>query len=147
MSSATSLLLFGAAIVALIGSVGIWFALKRPALERSRRDDALAAAQNYTPAVRIQPYGDTPDPCAPGLSDNDRVLAMRALLLRGDQNLVATATSYADTEPAAMNDDPQTTSPMAWKPTLPPDEAEAWEQAHAAKRQRVDETDREHISV
>ncbi|MBK7059452.1 MAG: hypothetical protein IPI03_18330 [Rubrivivax sp.] len=147
MSSATSLLFLGAVTVAAVGGAGVWFALKRPALERRRRDDALAAAQNYTPAERVPPYGGAPDPCAPGLSDNERVLAMRALLLRGDHNLAATSTSYVDTEPAAMRDDPQTTSPMAWKATLPPDEAEAWEREHAGRNGRVTESDHEHVTL
>ncbi len=133
MESVTSLLLFGAAAVAAVGSVSIWLALKRPAraLLRRQRDEALAAAQAYTPAERASPYGAQPDPCAPGLSDNERVEAMRALLLRGDArddaSLGGRQGDLSPTQPQALRDDPQTTSPMAWKPTLPPDEADAWE--------------------
>jgi hypothetical protein len=145
MGSAASLLLSSAVIIAAVGGVGVWFALKRPAqaLQRRQRSEALAAAEHYTPAERVSPYGPQAesDPCAPGLSDGERVEAMRALLLRGDQRGVPSA--------AALHgrDEPQTTTPMAWNPTLPPDEAEVIEQSRTSKRPRVREGDHEHITV
>jgi len=154
MGSAASLLLLGAAIVAAVGGLGVWFALKRPAqaLQRRQRAEALAAADRYTPAERVSPYGAAPDPCAPGLSDNERVEAMRALLLRGDRRAAeagaaVSATSLADTEPAPLRDDPMTTSPMAWKPTLPPDEAEEWAHQRSGKQTRAHGADQEHITI
>lgn len=152
MGSTASLLLLGAAVVAAIGAVGVWVALRRPAVQRRRRDEALAAAALYTPATRVSPYGSPPpDPCAPGLSDSERVEAMRALLLRGDRRSAAAQEAdpaHAPTEPMAWAgaDDPMTTSPMAWKPTLPPDEADL---AHARRPQKspVSEADHEHITV
>lgn len=157
MGSTASLLLLGAAIVAAIGTVGIWMALRRPAqhLERRQRDEALAAAAHYTPAERVSPYGPPPDPCAPGLSDAERVEAMRALLLRGDHRLAeATAPAahtgddeHAPTQPMMPRDAEMTTTPMAWKPTLPPDEADAFEREHDDRRARTQGSDHEHITV
>jgi hypothetical protein len=147
--------MLGAALVTGIGAAGVWVALKRPtqALQRRQRDEALAAAALYTPADRVSPYGTPPDPCAPGLSDNERVEAMRALLLRGDRRAAAEAaeaaesqTAHAATEPSSLYDDPMTTSPMAWKPTLPPDQADLVE-ARRGKRMPVHEGDHEHITV
>lgn len=165
MGSATSILLFGAAIVAAAGGLGVWLALRRPAqsLERKQRDEALAAAQHYTPAERVSPYGQAADPCAPGLSDGERVEAMRALLQRGDRRVEAqhaaaaaasastadttdTRITHAPTEPAAF-DEGLTTSPMAWKPTMPPDEAEEWEAKRSSRRPRVRDADHQHITV
>mgnify|MGYP001428794289 CR=1 FL=1 len=155
MGSTASLLLLGAAIVAAIGTVGFWLALRRPAqnLERRQRDEALAAAAHYTPAQRVSPYGPPPDPCAPGLSDAERVEAMRALLLRGDNRLAeATAQAevdegHAPTQPMLLRDAELTTSPMAWQPTLPPDEADDFERLHDARRARTQGRDHEHITV
>lgn len=155
MGSTASLLLLGAAIVAAIGTLGVWLALRRPAqkLERRQRDQALAAAAHYTPAQRPSPYGPPPDPCAPGLSDAERVEAMRALLLRGDRRLAEaeaqadTDDSHAPTQPMAPLDAEMTTSPMAWKPTLPPDEAEAFERQRDRRGLRTQDSDHEHITV
>ena len=155
MGSTASLLLLGAAIVAAIGTLGVWLALKRPARnhQRRQRDEALAAAAHYTPAQRASAYGPPPDPCAPGLSDAERVEAMRALLLRGDQRLAQAEAqgevddSHAPTQPMTLRDAEMTTSPMAWKPTLPPDEAEAFERRHDARRTRTQGSDHEHITV
>lgn len=152
MGSTASLLLLGAAVIAAIGAVGVWVALRRPALQRRRRDAALAAAALYTPAERVSPYGSPPpDPCAPGLSDSERVDAMRALLLRGDRRPAVMAEddpAHAATEPMswAGADDPMTTSPMAWKPTLPPDEADLAD-ARRGRKAPVVESDHEHITV
>lgn len=152
MGSTASLLLLGAAIVAVIGSLGVWLALKRPAraLQRRQRDEALAAAAHYTPAERVPPYGPPPDPCAPGLSDAERVEAMRALLLRGDRQAAdeaATPGLFAPTQPLGLRDAEMTTSPMAWNPTLPPDEADALEWQQRQRRARVHDGDHEHITV
>ena len=151
MGTTASLLLLGAAVIAAIGAVGVWVALRRPALQRRRRDAALAAAALYTPADRVSPYGSPPDPCAPGLSDSERVEAMRALLLRGDRRVATAAendTAHAATEPMswAGSDEPVTTSPMAWKPTLPPDEADLAD-ARRSRKSQVTEADHEHITV
>lgn len=152
MGSTASLLMLGAALVTGLGAVGVWLALRRPtqALQRRQRDEALAAAALYTPADRVSPYGPQPDPCAPGLSDNERVEAMRALLLRGDRRAGAESDqadpAHATTVPSSLHDDPMTTSPMAWKPTLPPDEADLVE-ARRARRLPVLESDHEHITV
>lgn len=157
MGSTASLLLLGAATVAAIGTFGVWLALRRPAqkLERRQRDQALAAAAHYTPAERVSPYGPPPDPCAPGLSDAERVEAMRALLLRGDRRLAEAEAqaqadaedSHAPTQPMSPRDAEMTTSPMAWKPTLPPDEAEAFERLHDRRSVRTQDSDHEHITV
>lgn len=150
MGSAASLLLTIAVIVAAVGGVGVWFALKRPsqALQRKQRSEALAAAERYTPAERVSPYGTpaAPDPCAPGLSDGQRVEAMRALLLRGDQRSADETTTPAAFQ-STQQDEQQTTSPMAWNHTLPPDEAELFEQQRRSQRARVRESDQEHITV
>ncbi len=149
MSSATSLILLGAAIVAGVGSLGVWAALRRPdrSLLRRSRNEALAAADRYTPAARVSPYG-SPDPCADGLSDGERVEAMRALLVRGDRR-PAEPIEVDGAAPAfhASRDDPPTTSPMAWNPTLPPYEAEVWELHRDTRKPRVHESDRQHITV
>ena len=152
MGSTASLLLLGAAIVAVIGTLGVWLARERPrrALQRRQRDEALAAAAHYTPAARVPPYGPPPDPCAPGLSDTERVEAMRALLLRGDRHAADAAPVpelFAPTQPMALRDAEMTTSPMAWNPTLPPDEADALEWQHRQRRSRVHGGDHEHITV
>ena len=150
MGSTASLLMLGAAVVAALGAVGAWVALRRPTrlLQRRQRDEALAAAALYTPAPRVPPhplYGEpAPDPCAPGLSDHQRVDAMRALLLRGDH--LAEAEAAAATEPTPLRDEAMSTAPMAWKPTLPPDEADLIE-ARRGLKLRVHLGDQEHISV
>lgn len=137
MTSTASIVLLGLGIVAAFAGVVIWLAVRRPSYERQRRDEALAAAQQVTPAARVSPYGAPPvvaavesaDPCAPGLSDSERVEAMRALL-------------RAPREPAAeLIEDPMTTSPMAWNPTLPQAEVDVLPPA------AVHERDREHITL
>lgn len=147
MGSTASLMLVGAAIVAAVGALGIWLALRRPAqaLQRRQRDEALAAAAQYTPAERAPTYGPAPDPCAPGLSDAERVEAMRALLMRGDRHAADAEQdeAHAPTQPMGPRDAEMTTSPMAWNPTLPPDEAEAFEQRRGLRRA----SDHEHITV
>jgi hypothetical protein len=151
MGSTASVLLLGAAIVAVIGTLGVWLALKRPAqaLQRRQRDEALAAAAHYTPAERVPAYGPPPDPCAPGLSDTERVEAMRALLLRGDRRAAETEATlaHAPTQPLGLRDAELTTSPMAWNPTLPPDEADALEWQRQQRRARARDSDHEHITV
>lgn len=152
MSPVMSLVLVGVAIVVVVGAISVWLAIKRPAqsMQRRQRDAALAAAEHYTPAPRQSPYGTVrPDPCAPGLSDRERVDAMRALLLRGDAHAAeASLDSFPPTQPGG-DDDLQTTTPMAWKSTLPPDEADAWEsrrpRTRTGRTSRQDEV--EHISV
>jgi hypothetical protein len=138
MGPVLSLILIGGCVVVAVGALSVWLAIKRPArsMERRARDEALAAAERYTPAPRQSVYGPPapPDPCAPGLSDHERVQAMRALLQRGDTRTAAMASAaeaqadaphgFAATQPA-MDDEVTTTTPMAWKPTLPPDEADA----------------------
>jgi hypothetical protein len=47
----------------------------------------------------------------------------------------------------ALRDAEMTTSPMAWNPTLPPDEADALEWQHRQRRSRVHGGDHEHITV
>lgn len=149
MSPVMSLVLIGTAIVVAVGAVAVWLAIKRPvqALQRRRRDTALAAAERYTPAPRAPAYGHAElDPCAPGLSDGERVDAMRALLQRGDsQSEADAADTFAPTLPGG-DDDLMTTTPMAWKSTLPPDEAEQWAR-RPSKRSTVRESDTEHIMV
>ena len=135
MDPVLSLILIGGCVVAAVGALSVWLAVRRPArsMERRARDEALAAAERYTPAPRQSPYGAPaqPDPCAPGLSDQERVRAMRALLQRGDARAAVADEAQADashgfaaTQPA-MDDEVMTTTPLAWKPTLPPDEADA----------------------
>lgn len=151
MGSTASLLLLGAAIVAAIGTLAVWLALRRPAqtLERRQRDEALAAAARYTPADRVPPYGPPPDPCAPGLSDAERVDAMRALLLRGDHRMAGDETdrAHAPTEPMGLREAEMSTTPMAWNPTLPPDEADAVELLRQQRRAKAAAVDHEHITV
>lgn len=143
MGPVLSLILIGASIVIAVGAVAVWLAIKRPArsMERRHRDEALAAADRYTPAPRRPPYGPPAlpaDPCAPGLSDHERVQAMRTLLMRGDAR-ADKAGLEADADPGFLHTQPaadhevMTTTPMAWKPTLPPDEAEALENRRARK--------------
>jgi hypothetical protein len=152
MSPVMSLVLIGVAIVVTVGAISVWMAVKRPAqsLQRRQRDAALAAAERYTPAPRQSPYGTPrPDPCAAGLSDRERVDAMRALLMRGDAHTAdAPVDTFPPTQPGA-DEDQQTTTPMAWKSTLPPDAADAWEMQRPRTRtglkSRQDEV--EHISV
>ena len=159
MDSTTSLLL-GAAIVAAVGTLAVWFSLRRPArtLARRQRDEALAAASLYTPAERSPTYGSTPDPCASGLSDNERVQAMRELLLRGDRQAEEAAEtvdiplhegSFQPTQPMDPRDPGPTTSPMAWKPTqpLPDDEAQAWQRTTPYEPGDVPSSEREHITI
>jgi hypothetical protein len=74
---------------------------------------------------------------------------MRALLLRGDaQAADVPDDSFPPTQPGG-DDEQQTTTPMAWKSTLPPDAADAWEshrpRARSTSRSLQDEV--EHISV
>ena len=141
MGPVLSLILIGGCIVVAVGALSVWLTIKRPArsMERRARDEALAAADRYTPAPRQSAYGAPaqPDPCAPGLSDHERVLAMRALLQRGDARAAEAAEDsaepshgFAATQPAT-DDEVMTTTPMAWKPTLPPDEADAIHERHA----------------
>lgn len=174
MDSTTSLLV-GAAIVAVVGTLAVWFTLRRPAraIERRQRDEALAAASLYTPAERSPNYGSAPDPCAPGLSDSERVQAMRELLLRGDR-LAAERTesaksaehaehaeragtvdialhegSFEPTRPMDPRDPGPTTSPMAWKPTQPLDDAEvnAWPPTAPYDPRTSPADEREHITI
>lgn len=174
MDSTTSLLV-GAAIVAVVGTLAVWFTLRRPAraIERRQRDEALAAASLYTPAERSPNYGSAPDPCAPGLSDSERVQAMRELLLRGDR-LAAERTesaksaehaehaeragtvdialhegSFEPTRPMDPRDPGPTTSPMAWKPTQPLDDAEvnAWQPTAPYDPRTSPADEREHITI
>ncbi|GAB1389250.1 MAG: hypothetical protein AMXMBFR78_29200 [Rubrivivax sp.] len=174
MDSTTSLLV-GAAIVAVVGTLAVWFTLRRPAraIERRQRDEALAAASLYTPAERSPNYGSAPDPCAPGLSDSERVQAMRELLLRGDR-LAAERTesaksaehaehaeragtvdialhegSFEPTRPMDPRDPGPTTSPMAWKPTQPLDDAEvnAWQPTAPYGLRTSPADEREHITI
>jgi hypothetical protein len=150
-------LLFSAAVVATVGTVGVWMALKRPArvLQRRRRSQALAAAQAaYSTAEPVEPAaaGAAADPRASGLTDAERVDAMRALLTRGDASGHAHDEAKADpSRPGAPSpapgDESLTTSPMAWEPTLPLDEIAKWEQTRKGKRARQVEIDHEHITV
>lgn len=133
MASTLSVVILGFAIIAAAAGAVAWLMLRRPTLERQQRDAALAASQQVTPAQRVSPYGQPaavlPDPCAPGLDDNERVEAMRALL-------------KAPREPVAqLIDDPMTTSPMTWNPTVPQAEVDVLH-PHA-----VSERDREHITL
>lgn len=152
MGSTASLLLWGAALVAAVGAMGLWLVLRRPlqTMQRRQRAAALAAAEQVTPARRPSAYGSGPvapavvpaDPCAPGLSDNERVSAMRQLLRRGDKR----GFSHSLT---AEHDEALTTTPMAWNPTLPPDEADAVHAQRQARRnvRARDNADHEHITV
>ena len=153
MGSTASVVLLGVAIVCAVAAAGVWIAIRRPALHRQRRQraSALAAAERYTPAPRKAVYGSVkpaPDPCDPGLTDGERVAAMRALLLRGDAQA---AQAVMDVDwPSTTNDhhdDPMTTTPMAWNPTLPPDEAEEWDVKRPPSRPRVREGYHDHIAV
>jgi cell division septation protein DedD len=129
MGPVLSLILIGACIVITVGAVAVWMAIKRPvqSRERRQRDDALAAAERYTPATRQPVYGAParPDPCAPGLSDQERVAAMRALLHRGDAHAAGaeaeSVDGFAATRPS-LDDEVMTTSPMAWRQTQPVNE-------------------------
>ncbi|MFO1329793.1 MAG: hypothetical protein U1F56_20705 [Rubrivivax sp.] len=156
MGTAAAALLLAATVIVVLGCVGAWLMLRRPArrLERRRREEALAAAAKTTPAVRVSPYGTpppsapapapapAPDPCAPGLSDNERVEAMRRLLLQGP---AAPARTVA--EQLAQDPGPMSTTPMAWNPTLPPDEAEVIDLRRPGSRPRVREGDHEHVML
>lgn len=167
MGSATSLLLLGAALVAAAGALGVWFALKRPAqaLRRRQRAEALAAADRYTPAERVSPYGSTPqspapDLSAPGLTDAQRVAAMRALLARGDNRgnrssaaraavagtTMAAAGLAAAAPPAdtGYGDDIGSTAPMAWQATMAPEDLEDTVPGHHRQWQ---DSDRAHITL
>ena len=148
MGPVLSLILIGASIVIAVGAMAVWLAIKRPArsMERRHRDEALAAADRYTPAPRRPPYGapaQPADPCAPGLSDAERVQAMRTLLVRGDAGADKAGVEadadqdFVHTQPAADHD-VMTTTPKASKPTLLPDDAEALENRRA-RRTRVHE--------
>lgn len=160
MGSAAAGLLLAATIVAALGSVGVWLVLRRPArkLQMRRREEALAAAANYTPAPRVSPYGAAPapavapvapvDPCAPGLSDQERVSAMRTMLLQGASRSAAAATAEPTVPDLLLRDEgPMTTTPMAWNPTLPPDEADLIDARRTSSRPRVREADSEHITI
>lgn len=152
MDSAAAGLLLAAAVVFAMAAAGAWYLLKRPAreLQRRQRDEALAAAAQYTPAPRASAYGrptdtgasEASDPCAPGLSDGQRVVAMRKLLLQGQGGAASSVSTTL-----AERDESLSTSPMAWNPTLPPDEAELVERQRAARRPRVREADHEHITI
>ena len=136
MGSTLSLVLLGAAIVVVLCAVGAWLAISRPAQlqHRRQRAEALAAAQRYTPATRVMPYGAAPPPTAPGTtgpSNGERVQAMRALLQRGDPESEHAAYTFSAEEPG--REDLDSTTPMAWNPTLPPDDAEEW---HFRRRDR-----------
>ena len=149
MSSAAGLILLVAATIAAVGSLAVWAALKGPTrrLQRRQRNEALAAAARTTPATRPSAYGAL-DPCADGLNDAERVEAMRALLLRGDRRnagpieLDGAAPAFSDSREA-----PMTTSPMAWKPTLPPDDAVRGEPPRGERRTRPSGPDHQHITV
>jgi hypothetical protein len=133
-----SLILIGGCVVLAVGMMSAWALIRRTVRtsERRARDEALAAAtrSDQAWAASRRQAAAQPDPCAPGLSDRQRVRAMRALLQRGNGTAAAAATSVhvqadsgdrmAATEPA-VDDEGMTTTPMAWKPTLPPDEAQA----------------------
>ncbi len=158
MGSAAAGLLLAATIVAALGSVGVWLVLRRPArkLQMRRREEALAAAAHYTPAPRVSPYGAPPvpappaqvDPCAPGLSDHERVSAMRTMLLQGASRSAAAAAPAPTVPDLLLRDEgPLTTTPMAWNPTLPPDEADLIDTRRPAGRPRVREADSEHITI
>lgn len=145
-------LLLGAAIIAVIGTLGVWLTLRRPSrhIQRRQRDEALAAAAHYTPAERNPVYGAAPDPCAPGLTDAERVQAMRTLLLQGDQQAARANgdafanLAFAPTQPLDAHDAGPTTSPMAWKPTQP------FEDDLADSRGRAEHPsseEREHITI
>jgi hypothetical protein len=141
MDPVLRLLLIGLAVVVTAGVIATWLAIRRPtrSLERRRRDEALSAATLYTPAPRQSPYGAPPlvDPCTEGLSEGDRVQAMRTLLMRGDTAAAASqlGDGFAPTQPQ-MDDEVLTTAPMAWKPTLPPDEADDWERQRAQRARK-----------
>lgn len=149
MSSAASLILLLAATIAAVGSLVVWAALKGPIrrLQCRRQQQALAAAGRDTPAERASPH-DTPDPCAAGLSDAERVEAMRALLLRGERRgagaieIDGPANAFDDSRDA-----PMTTSPMAWKPTLPPEEVDLRPPRRNDRRPRPSGPDHQHITV
>lgn len=153
----TATLLLGAAIVAVIGTLGVWLTLQRPnrRIERRQRDEALAAAAHYTPAERPPVYGGEPDPCAAGLTDSQRVLAMRALLLRGDQQAAQSAgdafadLAFAPTQPLDTHDAGPTTSPMAWKPTRSLEDEQGDEPGLAPRRplNQPASEEREHITL
>lgn len=156
MDSSANLLL-AVALVALIGSLGFWFVLRHSAreAERRQRDQALAAASLYTPAERPPTYGADPDPCAPGLTDGERVRAMRELLLRGDRRageaaaLAVNDVAFAPTQPMNPMDPGPTTSPMAWKPTQPFADTDAYVQPRSQGFDALDASgeDREHITI
>ncbi|HNU11768.1 MAG TPA: hypothetical protein PKJ45_10485 [Rubrivivax sp.] len=159
MDSSSSLFL-GVALVALVGSLGFWLVLRHSArdAERRQRDQALAAASLYTPAERLPAYGIEPDPCAPGLTDGERVQAMRDLLLRGDLHSenanphAVNDAAFAPTqpmEPMEPMDPGPTTSPMAWKPTQPFVDTDAYVQPRTRRFEALDEAgdDREHITI
>lgn len=162
MGTAAAAMLLAATVIVVLGCAGAWLVLRRPArrLERRRRDEALAAAARSTPAPRVSPYGAAPvqsparapatvtatDPCAPGLSDAERVDAMRRLLLQGP----ATADERAPTSVAQMlaaDQGPLSTTPMAWNHTLPLDEAEVIDRRRPSGRPRVREGDHEHVAL
>jgi hypothetical protein len=148
----------------VVGTLAVWFTLRRPAraIERRQRDEALAAASLYTPAERSPNYGSAPDPCAPGLSDGERVQAMRELLLRGDRKAAEAAAaaaaidivlhegSFEPTQPMDPRDPGPTTSPMAWKPTQAADEPAdppTWQRTRPWGPAEVPADEREHITI
>ena len=67
---------------------------------------------------------------------------MRKLLLQG-QSRPAVSVS----ELLAAGDESLTTSPMAWNPTLPPDEADLIDARRPSGRPRVRDADHEHITL
>ena len=66
-----------------------------------------------------------------GPSNGERVQAMRALLQRGDPASERPAHTFSAEEPG--REDLDSTTPMAWNPTLPPDDAQEW---HFRRRDR-----------
>lgn len=155
MGSAAAGLLLAATLILAVACLGAWALLRRPArqLQRRQRAEALAAAgRSGTPARRGPAYGATApdraaaqaalDPCAPGLTDAQRVSAMRAML----QPAVTSPAPGAD-ESSAGRDDVATTSPMAWRPTLPPEEMERLENQLPRRRRRPRSSDQDHEHV
>lgn len=158
MGPAAPALLLAATVIVVLGCAGAWLVLRRPArrLERRRREEALAAAARTTPAPRMSPYGGppkaapapipapdpAPDPCAPGLSDAERVDAMRRLLLQGQGGPARSVAELLAEDSGRLS-----TTPMAWNPTLPPDEAEVVDRRRPGGRPRVREGDHEHVTL
>jgi hypothetical protein len=154
MEPVTSLLLLGACMVAAIGTAGVWLALKRPAraVQRRRRDKALAAAQ--TPAEPLTPPAGTQtraaDLDAHSTARRARPARGRA---RGEGKSSSQMGALSPTELQALLDDPLTTSPMAWQPTLPLGDPETMGSKSIGKSPRRQhpgagaDADHEHITV